>query len=261
MGIHFVCHHCGFALHVKDFQAGKRGRCPECTGSFRIPASDSSYSSPLEDGSGNPAVGKLKEAFKKAERASSFQTENLSSGLISLATETLDSGESNRSAEVVSKPVLPAILAEAKDANWFVRPPSGGQFGPAPSQLLLSWIQESRVTADSFLWREGMAEWMVAKELVPVLFPNQSDDSNSISGARAESLQPVTQLFPVPDASRTKEQPVGPSDIAIKKRMKQQRKQLTLIILLSTISLVLLGVLIFVLFFQGNGTPVPGTHP
>jgi len=48
MGIRFVCHQCGFALHVKDFQAGKRGKCPDCKCSFRIPATDSSYSSALE---------------------------------------------------------------------------------------------------------------------------------------------------------------------------------------------------------------------
>jgi len=44
MGIRFHCHHCRFELHVKDFQAGKRGRCPECQGKFRIPPQDAELS-------------------------------------------------------------------------------------------------------------------------------------------------------------------------------------------------------------------------
>ncbi len=44
MGIRFRCHHCQVELHVKDFQAGRRGRCPECGGKFRIPAQDAEFS-------------------------------------------------------------------------------------------------------------------------------------------------------------------------------------------------------------------------
>lgn len=44
MGIRFRCHLCRAELHVKDYLAGKRGRCPECRGSFRIPAKDSEFS-------------------------------------------------------------------------------------------------------------------------------------------------------------------------------------------------------------------------
>lgn len=44
MGIRFHCHHCRYELHVKDFQASKRGRCPECQGKFRIPPHDAELS-------------------------------------------------------------------------------------------------------------------------------------------------------------------------------------------------------------------------
>ena len=134
MGIHFVCHLCSYALHVKDFQAGKRGKCPNCKGSFRIPATDASYSS-------------------------------------AVVTPTLDIEDSSNS---VSKTIaIPALSLFELDAKWFVRPPSGGQFGPAPSQLLVSWIAESRVTGDSYLWRDGLAQWQLARELLPELFVNE----------------------------------------------------------------------------------------
>ncbi|MCA9133129.1 MAG: hypothetical protein KDA45_08235, partial [Planctomycetales bacterium] len=49
MGIRFRCHHCESELHVKDFQAGKRGRCPECKGKFRIPTADAEHSIAVEE--------------------------------------------------------------------------------------------------------------------------------------------------------------------------------------------------------------------
>ena len=36
MGIRFYCPN-GHRLHVKEFQAGKRGICPHCDARFRIP--------------------------------------------------------------------------------------------------------------------------------------------------------------------------------------------------------------------------------
>jgi|694.fasta_scaffold04236_11 hypothetical protein len=49
MGIRFACHACKRPLHLKDFQAGKRGKCPDCGVRFRIPSADQPFSIPLED--------------------------------------------------------------------------------------------------------------------------------------------------------------------------------------------------------------------
>ena len=49
MGIRFRCHQCGQELHVKDFQGGKRSKCPECETKFRIPAESADYSIPVDD--------------------------------------------------------------------------------------------------------------------------------------------------------------------------------------------------------------------
>ena len=37
MGIRFLCVNCDKKVHVKDFLAGKRGRCPHCDSKIRIP--------------------------------------------------------------------------------------------------------------------------------------------------------------------------------------------------------------------------------
>ena len=46
-------------------------------------------------------------------------------------------------------------IDEAPDAVWYVRPPTGGQFGPASGEIMRRWMREGRVSADSLVWREG----------------------------------------------------------------------------------------------------------
>ncbi len=63
----------------------------------------------------------------------------------------------------------PDPLTEAGNIVWYVRPPSGGQFGPATSDVMRTWIGEGRVSADSLVWREGWRDWLVAGEVFPQL--------------------------------------------------------------------------------------------
>lgn len=60
-------------------------------------------------------------------------------------------------------------IIEAPNAVWYVRPPSGGQFGPAPGETMRKWIGEGRVTADSLVWREGWGDWKKASTVFPQL--------------------------------------------------------------------------------------------
>ena len=275
MGIRFVCHLCSFALHVKDFQAGKRGKCPNCNGSFRIPDTDTSYSSALVDSSENPAVAKIRDAFTKEVKTKTTKRSKKSSGSISIALESSSDATSevqmvpkvagdvsaNMPSNAVSKSsgpavsmptgpamAMPTVLANAIDARWFVRPPSGGQFGPASSQMLMNWIAESRVTADSFLWRDGLAQWQLTSELLPELFvPEKSSIATTSSNTSAQSNEVSLN---------------GSSSIrsaaVLKKRMHKRRQQVRTVILLATISLVLLSILIFVLVFQVAKPPQVG---
>ena len=66
-------------------------------------------------------------------------------------------------------------LAEAPDAVWYVRPPGGGQFGPAPSSVMQGWIAEGRVSPDSLVWREGWRDWQQASESFPQLGPGEAE--------------------------------------------------------------------------------------
>lgn len=64
---------------------------------------------------------------------------------------------------------MPDPIDEAPSAVWYVRPPSGGQYGPARGDILRKWIAEGRVTGDSHVWREGWPDWRLASEVLPAL--------------------------------------------------------------------------------------------
>lgn len=63
----------------------------------------------------------------------------------------------------------PDPIAEVPGAVWYVRPPSGGQYGPASGEIMRKWIGEGRVSADSLIWRDGWADWQNAAQLFPEL--------------------------------------------------------------------------------------------
>lgn len=60
-------------------------------------------------------------------------------------------------------------IDEAPQAIWYVRPPSGGQYGPARGEVMRKWLGEGRVSPDSLVWREGWGDWRTAADTFPSL--------------------------------------------------------------------------------------------
>ena len=231
MGIRFQCHHCGHPLHVKDFQAGRKGRCPECKGQFRIPLSDAQFSldpkanqsaadsaitsSALENAT-SIATSSLATADAVKQRASSPRSttnhrdslsseplnhESLSNQSLleqdSLPEPLIDSGESvaNESNEYAESPldpvsdspqsqgndglIQPKVIAEAPSATWYVRPAAGGQYGPAPTEIMWQWLVEGRVGVDSLVWRDDWPEWHPANQVFAEFFDKMLGESVS----------------------------------------------------------------------------------
>ena len=279
MGIRFVCHQCGFALHVKDFQAGKRGKCPNCKCSFRIPATDSSYSTAIEDSEEDSGVASIREAFKKVNNSPATKLAQKPSDSVAISLDLPPIPEvSSRLSDVVSIPKqdekirpktlpastsVPAVLTAGGAAKWFVRPTSGGQFGPADSDLLMNWIGESRVTSESFLWREGMEQWQLASELLPELFRSNTD--TKVPSSVPPLQPPLSAGF---DDANVRNfdigltgTPTSATGAMLRKRMQKRRRQLTMVIILATLSLILLSILIFVLVFRVTTTAPAPTAP
>ena len=87
---------------------------------------------------------------------------------------------------------LPDPLAEAPDAVWYVRPPSGGQFGPAAGSVMKDWLQEGRISGDSLVWREGWRDWQEAMSVFP-----QLAGVEMVAAAPAPIVPPVASSLPL----------------------------------------------------------------
>jgi hypothetical protein len=88
-----------------------------------------------------------------------------------------------RSADFSAPPLPPQAakeppdpIAEAPEMIWYIRPPSGGQFGPASGDLMRTWLSEGRISADSLVWREGWHDWQEAAAVFPKLRGSQFVD-------------------------------------------------------------------------------------
>jgi hypothetical protein len=130
MGVRFECP-AGHKLHVKADLAGKRGICPECGAKFIVPSF-----------SGQRVAEDLGAATNSTVEASAPA---LASTVSTVTPPPLKQ--------------LPPAPAPVEAATWYIRPASGGQFGPANDDVFAQWIAEGRVSADSWVWRNGWADW------------------------------------------------------------------------------------------------------
>ena len=265
MGIRFRCHQCGHELHVKDFQGGKRSKCPECEIKFRIPSESAEYSIPLDASQRNDSTATSKSqgssigiAMETLPAKSTLAKP--SSPPSSPQSEPEGGAENDAPQEIdfVSYPAAiesaqPQAILDAPDATWYVRPPAGGQYGPAPANIFCEWLTEHRVTRDSLVWRDGWPQWLVAGEVFtdyfgPAVPPH--GESKFVPGP-APAVAPSAQ-----DASPTIEQPTAPdfvvptslSDRALAARKRQRKKNYMIMIgILTAISIGLVISLVAVL--------------
>ena len=179
MGIHFACHVCSKHLNIKQELAGKRGVCPACSAKFRIPRENCRSSSPIEAN-----VPPEQTPTQKMEPPSDTSTP-LASGAVDGQLHQIDN------------------LIDDPEATWYVRPPSGGQYGPADSTLLHQWIEEGRVASSALLWRDGWPQWRTASETLPGLvsrLPGKSGSSPTTSGGNPSTNPPTESSDPTKPA-------------------------------------------------------------
>ena len=107
----------------------------------------------------------------------------------------------------------PDPIADAPEMIWYIRPPTGGQFGPAPGEMMRTWLGEGRVSADSLVWREGWHDWQEAGTVFPKLRNTQLMDL--LETASAAPIHPAGRLPAAPPAA-FQEQPLDrpqPGDV------------------------------------------------
>ena len=159
MGIKFRCHGCDNKLHVKAYLAGKRGVCPHCGAKVRIPPADE------ERGEESATEGSSRRKNTSAQTATAAKPASGTAAPVETATEK------ERSATPSTEPAPEADdpIAAAPEAVWYVRPPSGGQYGPADGEIMRRWLEEGRISAESLVWREGWSDWQTGESAFPSL--------------------------------------------------------------------------------------------
>ena len=138
-------------------------------------------------------------------------------------------------------------ISEAPNANWYVRPPSGGQYGPAKGDVLRKWIGEGRVTADSLIWRDGWDDWQTAGPLFPELTGGQATTPDPDAGGG---------MGVSPGGPGTKPRPSVP-----RRKKSNSSLAVAIVVILVLISFALIGVLIAVLANNGNDAETTSQRP
>jgi hypothetical protein len=137
------------------------------------------------------------------------------------------SASSTRQAEMDDSAEVDPIT-DAPHAVWFVRPPSGGQYGPASGDIMRTWIAEGRVTDDSLVWREGWPDWKKAGPLFPGLRAASGESS-------AEDLPDIVT------------QTTQRSTTELYRRKKSTKTALTVVVLLLMACVILFATLVYVI--------------
>jgi hypothetical protein len=156
MGIRFKCHHCQAPLNIKAELANKRGVCPQCQGKFRIPPNSQESSLSLEQSASASSVN-------EPTRAPTTLTPTKQDALRhpqpqAQATATNASSDTPDNGSASSEPL------------YFVRPPSGGEYGPANKATIELWISQRRITSETLICQVGSTQWKKAREVFAAHF-------------------------------------------------------------------------------------------
>ena len=222
MGIRFYCPN-GHKLNVKMFLAGKKGICPECNISVDIPLTSTRVSGKdsaptAEDATApsQPADANVPMAQPVVAGAQVPMAQPVGAGAepTAVATGPTTPAGSGVAAPVsppqgtlvsaVARPATPQtvmkdFIAEAPEAVWYVRPESGGQYGPAKGDTMRQWLEQGRVASDSLVWREDWTDWKPAAETFSKFSPASTPPSSPATGTvQSSPLVPATTGGPQP---------------------------------------------------------------
>ncbi len=191
MGIRFYCPN-GHKLNVKDFQAGRRGVCPFCGAKMRIPLESTRPSSRRRKSpDGEPAASDTPvDEIQPPSVPARNEPDNF---MPPTEPSIAEKGEAIGAAESADP------LTEAGEVVWYVRPASGGQFGPANAEVMRTWLAEGRIAAETLVWREGWRDWRAAGEVFARL-----SQQPSVPGLEGIVPVPVSTVrFRPPSMART----------------------------------------------------------
>ncbi len=218
-------------MNVKAFLAGKRGICPHCDARWDIP-----LDSEIPDG-----APKVRPSTNGDQGEPEHAAPAAAVPLISAAT-----AEANSVAHGRQLPVTPSIqdpIAASPDAVWYIRPASGGEFGPAKGDVMRRWMEEGRVAADSMVWCEGWAEWQTAGPVFPSLAPSTEQPTVAVNSQDAIATEPKT----LPGLESIQKKTVESNGRVARRRSVGSGKSIAAIVILGLMIVALFVVLLLVI--------------
>ena len=177
--------HCpmGHRIKVKDYLAGRKGVCPTCGATFRIPRPEVAAVRP--DTNGLPVAtvvsldhelaATLPPALALATPASSpraTQPVEPWQDLSPTAFETLEpDADVMVEADDLPPTPVPTVIAEATQASWCVAVPGGEASSPLSGEAILEWLGAGDATGAELVWRSDWPEWRPIGEVFPDHLP------------------------------------------------------------------------------------------
>ena len=177
MGIKFLCPN-GHKLNVKSFLSGKRAICPKCGARVVVPSVDAA------DNAVDNEIAPGDSAGESMELPSSAMVQSPAAVAAPASPPTTP-----QSAPATARH---DVLADDPAAVWYVRPATGGQFGPATSEIMRGWLAEGRVGGNALVWRTGWADWRGASEIFPELVGAKPMQGGMVGGVAAAGSATAT---------------------------------------------------------------------
>jgi hypothetical protein len=187
-------------MNVKDFQAGQTGICPVCGVKMQIPLESTRPASKK-----GRAEAEEEAAPAVSDDAESPATPIEATGATTVAEATVAAVSYPSTAATFAQSPAEVAMADPSSESvvWYVRPPSGGQFGPATTEIMRSWLAQGRITPDTLVWREGWPQWKNANEVFPQLRATGPASAPERFDATVMAA-PAAAISPVHVASRAK---------------------------------------------------------
>lgn len=172
MGIVAFCPS-GHRVKVKDHLAGKKGICPHCGATFRIPVTGPTAAPPSAT---TPGLPRAAVVSLDTQLAASLPP------VIALAEQEprqpgadheppAGAGPGELPAERVP---VPRAIAEAPGSTWCWALP-GGQASPQlHADGMREWLDSGMVTGAELVWRSDWTNWMPLREVFPEACPSPS---------------------------------------------------------------------------------------
>lgn len=218
-------------MNVKTFLAGKRGICPHCDARWEIPLES-------EIPEGAPKVRPDSEPAGNGTQAIATSPARVSTAE-SISVKEEGPGPSFEAV----LPTVPDPIDASPDAVWYVRPASGGEFGPARGDVMRTWIEEGRVGADSMVWREGWADWQIAGPVFPSLAPSPEQPIEPAETQVRVAAEPKT----LAGLASIQKKTVESNGRAARQRVAGRGKSVAAIVILGLMIVALFVVLLFVI--------------